>query len=135
MRIQHKDHKRPTLEVDHCFCKSKIHSPRRGYLSPVNSIVLEIAAALLFISVTNSCRFWGSFVETQARLQQTCLFSWVMHALRAYCHGLHFCTLSFTLLHSYTLTLLQPGDMVCSALTMYYHKNGISYPDAGHQLR
>ena len=32
--------------------KSKIHSPRRGYLSPGNSIVLEIEAALLFISVT-----------------------------------------------------------------------------------
>ena len=31
--------------------KSKIHSPRRGYLSPGNSIVLEIEAALLFIRI------------------------------------------------------------------------------------
>ena len=61
--------------------KSKIHSPRRGYLSPGNSILLEITAALLFISITNSCRFRGSFVENQARFQQTCLFSWFMHAL------------------------------------------------------
>ena len=37
--------------------KSKIYSPRLGYLSPSNSIVLEVAAALLFISVTNSCQF------------------------------------------------------------------------------
>ena len=41
--------------------KSKIYSPRRGCLSPGNSIALEIAAALLFISVTISCQFWGSF--------------------------------------------------------------------------
>ena len=31
--------------------KPKIHSPRRGYLSPGNSIVLEKETALLFISV------------------------------------------------------------------------------------
>ena len=36
--------------------KSKIHSLRRGYLSPSNSIVLEIETALLVISVAN-CRF------------------------------------------------------------------------------
>ena len=47
--------------------KSKTHSPRRGYLSPGN---LEIETALLFISVTNSCRFWGSLVEIQARFQE-----------------------------------------------------------------
>ena len=41
--------------------KSKIYSPRRGYLSPGNSIVLVIAATLLFISVTIFCRFWRSF--------------------------------------------------------------------------
>ena len=41
--------------------KSKIYSPRRGYLSPGNSIILEIAATLLFISVTIFCWFWGSF--------------------------------------------------------------------------
>ena len=34
--------------------KSKIYSPRRGYLSPGNSIVLGIAATLLFISVTTT---------------------------------------------------------------------------------
>ena len=50
--------------------KSKIHSPRRGYLSPGNSIVLEIETALLFISVTNSCWFWGSLVEVQERFQE-----------------------------------------------------------------
>ena len=32
--------------------KSKIYSPRRGYLSPGNFIILEIAATLLFIGVT-----------------------------------------------------------------------------------
>ena len=31
--------------------KSKIYSPRRGYLSPGNSIILEIAATLSFIGV------------------------------------------------------------------------------------
>ena len=72
-----------------------IHSLRQGYLSPGNSIVLEIEAALLFISVTNSCRFWVSFVETQARL-----FSRLMHALRAYCHRV--------------LTLLRPGQTLAT---------------------
>ena len=38
--------------------KSKLYSPRPGYLSPGNSIVLEIAATLLFISVT---LFFGDF--------------------------------------------------------------------------
>ena len=51
--------------------KSKIYSRRRGYLSPGNSIVLEIETALLFISITYSCRFGGSFVEIQAGFQQT----------------------------------------------------------------
>ena len=35
--------------------KSKIYSPRRSYLSPGNSIILEIAATLLFIGVTSFC--------------------------------------------------------------------------------
>ena len=35
--------------------KSKIYTPRRGYLSPGNSIILEIAATLLFIGVTSFC--------------------------------------------------------------------------------
>ena len=55
--------------------KSKIHSLRWGYLSPGNSIALEIESALLFISVTNSCWFWGSFVQIQAHFQQTCIFT------------------------------------------------------------
>ena len=42
------------LRLTIASAKSKDHVPRRGYLSPVNSIVLEIAAALFFISVTNS---------------------------------------------------------------------------------
>ena len=62
--------------------KSKIYSARRGYFSPGNSIVLEIAATLLFISVTVFFSDFGAhFVETQARFQQTCLSSWLMHAL------------------------------------------------------
>ena len=61
VRIQHKDHNRPTLELTIVSAKSKIYSPRRGYLSPGNSIVLGIAATLLFISVTIFCLFWGSF--------------------------------------------------------------------------
>ena len=32
--------------------ESKIYSPRQGYVSPGNSIILEIAATLLFIGVT-----------------------------------------------------------------------------------
>ena len=40
--------------------KSKLYSPRLGYLSPRNSIVLEIAATSLLISVTLLCWFWGS---------------------------------------------------------------------------
>ena len=43
------------------YGKSKIYPPRQRYLSPGNSIVLVIAATLLFISVTIFCRFWGSF--------------------------------------------------------------------------
>ena len=54
--------------------KSKIYSSRRGYLSG-DSIVLEIAATFLFISVTVFADFGAHFVETQARFQQTCLFS------------------------------------------------------------
>ena len=55
--------------------KSKIYSARRGYFSPGNSIVLEIAATLLFISVSFFSDFEAHFVETQARFQQTCLSS------------------------------------------------------------
>ena len=54
--------------------RSIIYSPRRGYLSPGNYIVLEIETALLFISVTNSCRFWGSFVEIQACFQHKAIY-------------------------------------------------------------
>ena len=54
-RSQNKDHNRPTLKrLTICLCKVKIYSPRRvrRYLSPGNSIILEIAATLLFIGVT-----------------------------------------------------------------------------------
>ena len=42
------------LRLTICLCKVKIYSPRRvrRYLSPDNSIILEIAATLLFIGVT-----------------------------------------------------------------------------------
>ena len=45
-----------------CLCKVKIYSPRRvrRYLSPGNSIILEIAATLLFICVPIFHWFWGS---------------------------------------------------------------------------
>ena len=48
--------------------KSKIYSPRRGYLSPGNSVILEIAATLLFIGVTIFCWFWGSFCWNSSTL-------------------------------------------------------------------
>ena len=46
-----------------CLCKVNIYSPRciRRYLSPGNSIILEIAATLLFNCVTIFHWFWGSF--------------------------------------------------------------------------
>ena len=55
--------------------KSKIHSARRGYLSPGNAIVLEIAAAIYYSSVLSQINadFGAHFVETPARFQQTCL--------------------------------------------------------------
>ena len=40
-----------SLRLTIVSAKPKIHSPRRGYLSPGNSIVLEKETALLFISV------------------------------------------------------------------------------------
>ena len=55
--------------------KSKIYSLRRGYLSPGNSIILEIAATLLFIGSQFFADFGAHFVETQARFQPTRLFS------------------------------------------------------------
>ena len=55
---------RPSLEVDHCFCKVQNSLP---FIITGSSIVLEIAAALLFISVTNLANFGAHFVETQAR--------------------------------------------------------------------
>ena len=62
--------------------KSKIYSPRRRYLSPGNSIVLEITSALLFISVTNACRFWSSFCWNSSTLS-TDLFMFVTYARAA----------------------------------------------------
>ena len=84
--IRAKDHNRQLLRLTIVSAKSNIHSPRRGYLSPGSCIILEIDVALLFISVTNSCRFWASFVEMHARFQQTCTFKEFMYALRAYYH-------------------------------------------------
>ena len=46
----------------------KIYSPRRSYLSPGNSIILEIAATLLIISITIFCWFWGSFCWNSSTL-------------------------------------------------------------------
>ena len=42
------------LRLTFCLCKVEIYSSRRvrHYLSPGNSIILEIAATLLFIGVT-----------------------------------------------------------------------------------
>ena len=79
-RSQNKDHNRPTLwGWPFVLCKVKIYSPRRvrRYLSPGNSIILEIAATLLFIGVTIFHWFGAHFVETQARFH---LFSdWDCH--------------------------------------------------------
>ena len=62
--------------------KSNIYSPRRGYLSPGNSIVLGIAATLLFISITIFCPFWGSFCWNSSMLP-TDLFIFVTYARAA----------------------------------------------------
>ena len=43
------------------FLQSQKFTLLNEVLSPSNSIVLGIAATLLFISVTIFCRFWGSF--------------------------------------------------------------------------
>ena len=105
MRIQHKDHNRPSLEVDHCFCKVQ----HLLYLSPGNFIVLEIAAASLFIRVTNSCQFWSSFCWNSSTLS-TDLFMFMSYARAA----------GLLSPRTYTLTLIQPGDIppvVCSAHT------------------
>ena len=57
------------------YAKPKIHTSRRGYLSPGNSIVLEIEAALLFISVKHAfLLILGSFVEILARFLKIDLF-------------------------------------------------------------
>ena len=54
----------------------------RSVLSPGNSIVLGIAAALLFISVTTSCQFWSSFCWNSSTLS-TDLFMFVSYARAA----------------------------------------------------
>ena len=52
--------------------KSNIYSPRLGYLSPGNSIVLEIAT-VYYSSVSQILiNFGANFVETQALFQQAC---------------------------------------------------------------
>ena len=55
--------------------KSKIHSPRQGYLSPVDSTVLEIAAVHYSLASQIHADLGAHFVETQARFHQTCLCS------------------------------------------------------------
>ena len=77
MRIQHKDHNRSTLDVDrHCFCKVKIHTPRRGYLSPGNSIILEIA--VLYYSSASQIRadfgahYWVAVWQPSLKMDGIC---------------------------------------------------------------
>ena len=65
------------------FDKKCANSTRRGYLSPLNSIVLEIAATYYSSASHFFADFGAHFVETQARVQQTCLFSWT-YARAAY---------------------------------------------------
>ena len=61
------------LRLNIVTAKSKIYSPRRGYLLPGNSIVLGIAATLFIIHQRHNffADFGAHFVETQARFQQT----------------------------------------------------------------
>ena len=61
------NYNRRTIEVDHCLCKVK------NLLSKTRLFI----TTLLFISVTLFAYFGAHFVETQARFQQTCLFSGV----------------------------------------------------------
>ena len=65
-----------TNSPNSCLCKVKIYSPRsvRRYLSPGNSIILEIAATLIYYSSASQVftDFGAHFVETQARFQQAC---------------------------------------------------------------
>ena len=65
-----------------CLCKVKIYSPRRvrRYLSPGNSIILEIAATLLFICVTSFHWFWASFCWNSSTLPKGL---WTLPAYRA----------------------------------------------------
>ena len=52
--------------------KSKIYSPRRGYLTPGNFIILEIAATVYYSSASQFFADFGAhFVETQARFRKT----------------------------------------------------------------
>ena len=62
-------------------------------------MVLEIAAD-----------FGAHFVETPACFQETCLFT------------SYVCAAGLLSPQAYTLTLIQPGDIVCSARTVHYHK-------------
>ena len=81
------------LRLTMVSAKSKLHSPRRNYLPPGKFYRFgNRSCFVVFISVTNSCPFWGSFIEIQACFQQICLFSRFMHALRTYgCHELIVC--------------------------------------------
>ena len=72
--------------------KKNIYSPRRGYLSPSGSIVLEIATALLFIASQVFADFGAHF---QNRTVYFC----------------HLCTRCGPIGTTGTLTLLRPGDI------------------------
>ena len=64
--------------------KSKIYCPRRSYLSPGNSIILDIGATLLFISATIFCWFWGSFCWNSSTPPTDLFFFFVSYARAAY---------------------------------------------------
>ena len=77
----------------------------------------RFGSCLLFISITNSCRFWGSFTEIQARFPiiPTDFFIFVIYARAA----------ALLPLPAYALTLLQPGDIVCSARCTTTKRGGL----------
>ena len=88
--------------------KSKIYSPSRGYLAPGNSIVLEIAATLLFINVTNFFADFGAhFVETSTL--PTDLFMFVNPS------RLHMLTEHYP--QNPPVSHFNPGMRICSKIT------------------
>ena len=69
------------LRLSIASAKPKIYSPRRGYLSPGNSVVLEIAAALLFISVTIFLLILGLILLKLKLASNTPVIFVILHAL------------------------------------------------------